>query len=105
INEGGGSQTASSPMPSGSATPRAPAPASFAQSPAPRAMMPSQRSSGETVARQQPQPVQSTAPQSAPTLRLSSYPEIVALASEKRDVALKAALEADLRLVKMEDGR
>ena len=68
-------------------------------------MMPPQRSSGETVARQQPQPVQSVAPQSAPTLRLSSYPEIVALASEKRDVALKAALEADLRLVKMEDGR
>jgi DNA polymerase-3 subunit gamma/tau len=38
-------------------------------------------------------------------LRLSSYPEIVALASEKRDIALKTALEADLRLVRMEDGR
>ena len=105
INEGGGAPVASSPVSSGGAAPRASAPVSFSQSPAPRAMMPPQRSAGETVARQQPQPVQSTAPQAAPTLRLSSYPEIVALASEKRDVALKAALEADLRLVRMEDGR
>jgi DNA polymerase-3 subunit gamma/tau len=68
--------------------------------------MPPQRSSGETVAwQQQPQPVEMAAPQAAPTLRLSSYPEIVALASEKRDIALKTALEADLRLVRMEDGR
>ena len=57
------------------------------------------------MARQQPQPVQSVAPQSAPALRLSSYPEIVALAAEKRDIALKTALEADLRLVRMEDGK
>jgi DNA polymerase-3 subunit gamma/tau len=105
INEGGSSQNASSPVSGGGAAPRAPAPASFSQSPAPRAMMPPQRSAGETVARQQPQPVQSVAPQSAPTLRLSSYPEIVALAAEKRDIALKTALEADLRLVRMEDGR
>jgi DNA polymerase-3 subunit gamma/tau len=105
IGEGGGSQTASSPVSGSNAAPRAPAPASFSQSPAPRAMMPPQRSSGETVARQQPQPVQSVAPQSAPTLRLSSYPEIVALAAEKRDIALKTALEADLRLVRMEDGK
>ena len=104
INEGGGAPAVSSPVSGGSAAPRAPAPVSFSQSPAPRAMPP-QRSSGETVARQQPQPVQSAAPQAAPTLRLASYAEIVALASEKRDVALKAALEADLRLVKMEDGR
>jgi DNA polymerase-3 subunit gamma/tau len=104
IGEGGSSQAASSPVSSGNAALRGPVPSSFAQSSAPRAMPP-QRSAGETVARQQPQPVESMAPQSAPTLRLSSYPEIVALASEKRDIALKAALEADLRLVKMEDGR
>jgi DNA polymerase-3 subunit gamma/tau len=104
INEGGGSQAASSPVSSGSVGARTSVPASFAQSSAPRSMPP-QRSAGETVARQQPQPVESVAPQSVPTLRLSSYPEIVALASEKRDIALKAALEADLRLVRMEDGR
>jgi DNA polymerase-3 subunit gamma/tau len=104
IGESGGAPAASPPVSGGSAVPRASAPASFSQSPAPRAMPP-QRSSGETVARQQPQPVQSTAPQAAPTLRLSSYPEIVALAAEKRDIALKTALEADLRLVRMEDGK
>jgi DNA polymerase-3 subunit gamma/tau len=104
IGEGGGTQSAPSSASGSNAAPRAPAPASFAQSSALRTMPP-QRSSGETVARQQPQPVESVAPQSVPTRRLSSYPEIVALASEKRDIALKAALEADLRLVRMEDGR
>jgi DNA polymerase-3 subunit gamma/tau len=104
INEGGGMPAASSPVSSGSPASRAPASASFSQPSAPRTMPP-QRSAGETVARQQPQPVEMTAPQAAPTLRLSSYPEIVALASEKRDIALKTALEADLRLVRMEDGR
>ena len=104
IGEGGGTQSAPSSASGSNAAPRAPAPASFAQSSALRTMPP-QRSSGETVARQQPQPVESVAPQSVPTRRLSSYPEIVALASEKRDIALKAALEADLRLVRIEDGR
>ncbi|MBN9603698.1 MAG: DNA polymerase III subunit gamma/tau [Afipia felis] len=104
IGEGGSAPAASPPVSSGGAAPRASAPASFSQSSTPRAMPP-QRSAGETVARQQPRPVEMTAPQAAPTLRLSSYPEIVALASEKRDIALKTALEADLRLVRMEDGR
>ena len=37
--------------------------------------------------------------------RLSTFPEIVALAAEKRDLAIKAALESDVRLVRAEDGR
>jgi DNA polymerase-3 subunit gamma/tau len=103
IGEGSAAPAAASPVSSGAA-PRTPAPTSFSQPSAPRAMPP-QRSSGETVARQQPKPVEMVAPQTAPALRLSSYADIVALASEKRDIALKAALEADLRLVRMEDGR
>src|SRR3569623_396362 len=51
INEGGGAPVSSSPVSSGGAAPRASAPVSFSQSPAPRAMMPPQRSAGETVAR------------------------------------------------------
>jgi DNA polymerase-3 subunit gamma/tau len=47
----------------------------------------------------------STEPQSAPALRISSFPELVALAGEKRDLLTKAALEADVRLVRIEDGR
>ena len=44
--------------------------------------------------------------QSAPAaLRIASFPELVALAGEKRDLLTKAALEADVRLVRIEDGR
>jgi DNA polymerase-3 subunit gamma/tau len=42
---------------------------------------------------------------SAPVLRLASFPQLVALAAEKRDVLTKAALESDMRLVRFEDGR
>jgi len=45
-------------------------------------------------------------PQSAPApLRIATFPELVALAGEKRDLLTKAALEADVRLVRIEDGR
>ena len=43
--------------------------------------------------------------QSAPVLRITSFPQLVALAGEKRDLQTRAALEADMRLVRMEDGR
>jgi len=44
--------------------------------------------------------------QGAPAaLRIASFPELVALAGEKRDLLTKAALEADVRLVRIEDGR
>jgi DNA polymerase III subunit gamma/tau len=43
--------------------------------------------------------------QSSPQLRLSSFAEIVALAAEKRDIAIKTSLENDVRLVRVEDGR
>jgi DNA polymerase III subunit gamma/tau len=43
--------------------------------------------------------------QGAPALRLSSFPELVALAGEKRDLMTKGALETDVRLVRFEDGR
>jgi DNA polymerase III subunit gamma/tau len=52
---------------------------------------------------------QMTAPspdvQSAPARRIASFPELVAIAAEKRDLLTKAALEADVRLVRIEDGR
>ena len=51
------------------------------------------------------QPVASPSEAQAPHLRLTSFPEIVALAAEKRDLAIKAALENDVRLVRIEDGR
>jgi DNA polymerase-3 subunit gamma/tau len=44
-------------------------------------------------------------PGAHPAVRLESFAELVALAGEKRDLIIKAALEADMRLVRMEDGR
>jgi len=114
INEGGGSQSAPPSASGSSAAPRKSASVPSAlldRSTMPRGNVSSvmglagASAGNETMARRLPQPVEAAAPQAAPALRLSSYPEIVALASEKRDIALKAALEADLRLVRIEDGR
>src|SRR5450432_2922402 len=52
---------------------------------------------------QQVTSVQDAPPQSVRALR--SFPELVAFASEKRDLMIKGALEADVRLVRFEDGR
>ena len=43
--------------------------------------------------------------QGAPVRRIANFPELVALAGEKRDLLTKAALEADVRLVRIEDGQ
>ena len=43
--------------------------------------------------------------QGEPARRVSSFRELVALAGEKRDLLTKSALEADVRLVRFEDGR
>ena len=72
--------------------------------PAPRAM--AQRAGGETQVRaQMPTPAPAAAPEAAAHRRIDTYPALVALAAEKRDLQIKAGLEADLRLVRMEDGR
>jgi DNA polymerase III subunit gamma/tau len=43
--------------------------------------------------------------QASAARRISSFPELVALAAEKRDLLIKSALEAEVRLVRIEDGR
>ncbi len=45
------------------------------------------------------------APDAAPTMRITSFEDLVALATEKRDIGLKTALERDVRLVRFEDGQ
>ena len=44
------------------------------------------------------------AAQSAPALAINTFAELVALASDKRDIQTKLALERDVRLVRCEDG-
>ncbi len=100
IEQNGGA----SPVASGNSAPRsAPAApvASMQSSPARAASVP--RSNAEPSARPQ-----MTAPSldAAPSARrIASFPELVALAAEKRDLLTKAALEADVRLVRIEDGQ
>jgi len=75
-----------------------PSPASQMRSPA------SPRSGAEASARpQMVEPAVQT--QAAPALRITTFPQLVALAAEKRDLMTKGALETDVRLVRIEDGR
>jgi DNA polymerase III subunit gamma/tau len=94
-----------SPIVTSSAAPRsAPAPvASMSSSPSRATSAP--RAGAEASAR--PQMIASAPDaQNAPAaLRITSFSALVALAGEKRDLLTKAALEADVRLVRMEDGR
>jgi DNA polymerase-3 subunit gamma/tau len=116
IEQNGGA----SPVVSSNAARGAPAPAMPASSMSGASMssssmstMPqSPRAQGPTLAAvgggaMRPQ-MQNAAPEphdAAPALRLASFPELVALAGQHRDVLAKSALETDVRLVRFEDGR
>ena len=96
-----------SPAIAGNGAPRsAPAPGTSSMQPAPaRGSISSPRASADISPRPQisaPMPEAASAPA---VLRIASFPELVALAAEKRDLLTKAALEADVRLVRIEDGR
>jgi len=101
IEQNGGA----SPVISGTTAPRsAPAaPVSSMQSSSARATA-APRSNAEASVRPQMIAPSSEA-QSSPARRIASFPELVALAAEKRDLLTRAALEADVRLVRIEDGR
>jgi DNA polymerase-3 subunit gamma/tau len=90
----GNGASRSAPPPSGS---------SMQASPARGSTMP--RASAEASARPQMIAPASDAPPASAARKISSFPELVALAGEKRDLLTKAALEADVRLVRIEDGR
>jgi DNA polymerase-3 subunit gamma/tau len=100
LEQNGGASPAS-----GSAAPRsAPAASSVSMQSAQRASS-APRSNAEPSPRAQMNEPMADA-QSAPSaVKLNSFAEVVALAGEKRDLITKAALEADIRLVRMEDGR
>src|ERR1700716_3881034 len=95
-----------SPVISGNAAPRS-APASslssVQSSPARASTAP--RSSAEASPRPQMIAPISDAQSAPAALKIASFPELVALAGQKRDLLTKAALEADVRLVRIEDGR
>jgi DNA polymerase-3 subunit gamma/tau len=91
----GNGGAAAAPAASGSFAPRYDAPRG-----APRAAAaPAASPHSEPVARQ------SEPAQSEPVLSLSRFEDLIALAAEKRDLAIKTALERDVRLVRFEDGQ
>ncbi|MEH2600467.1 DNA polymerase-3 subunit gamma/tau [Bradyrhizobium sp. AZCC 1577] len=99
---GGGAQIASGSAAPSRAAPTAPVSSMSAASPMRTPASP--RSGAEASARPQ-MAAPSAQTDSAPVLRITTFPQLVALAGEKRDLLTKAALEADMRLVRFEDGR
>ncbi|WJR77943.1 DNA polymerase III subunit gamma/tau [Bradyrhizobium sp. NP1] len=98
-NGGASSTAATAAVPRGT-----PAPVASAMASAPaRPAAPAPRSGAEASLR--PQMAPAAEAQGAPTLRITSFPQLVALAAEKRDLLIKGALESDMRLVRIEDGR
>jgi len=103
---GGGTQIASGGAAPSRGAPSAPvsSPVSSMSSAQPMRTPASPRSGAEASAR--PQMVApSSQTEAAPVLRIATFPQLVALAGEKRDILTKTALEADMRLVRIEDGR
>ena len=101
IEQNGGS----SPVLSGSPAPRG-APASTVSSmPSSPMRAPSAPRTGAEASARPQMATSVPEPQSAPALRITSFTQLVALAGEKRDLMTKSALEADMRLVRIEDGR
>lgn len=98
-NGGASSTAATAAVPRGTPAPVASAMASAP----PRPAAPAPRSGAEASLR--PQMAPAAEAQGAPTLRITSFPQLVALAAEKRDLLIKGALESDMRLVRIEDGR
>jgi DNA polymerase-3 subunit gamma/tau len=104
-NGGGSPSVANAARSNGSVSSGAPQ-ASALQSSMPRIASP--RGGAEASFSGRPQmatPAPDPAPSATPVLKIATFPELVALAAEKRDLMVRAALEADVRLVRIEDGR
>jgi DNA polymerase-3 subunit gamma/tau len=95
----------SAPVSRGAATARAEPQAVVRAEAAMPPSAPRMPSSGVEAAMRQPVQASSPVPQATPTIRLATFAELVALTAEKRDLPIKAALENDVRLVRIEDGR
>jgi len=82
----------------------APMPAGGSPAPSPKPSAPA-TSGTMALASSQPRPLPRPQPAAAePIMRLRRFEDVVALAGEKREIVLKAALERDVRLVRFEEG-
>lgn len=63
-------------------------------------------SAARLIVSQQQEAVRTTPQaQGAPVMRIDRFEDLVALATEKRDIMMKRALESEMRLVRFEDGK
>ena len=92
-----GNGGAASQAPSGGSASRFEAPRGDAPRGAPRAALASVQPAGD--------PAMAPAADSAPGPVVGCFEDLIALAAQKRDLGVKAALERDVRLVRCEDGR
>jgi DNA polymerase-3 subunit gamma/tau len=110
LDDGGGASSGAAPRPQGNgggvSASAGPGPAVVSAAPASTPRYDAPRGGGPRAMAVQPAPApqQATLAQSAPTLAIRSFAELVQLASDKRDIQTKLALERDVRLVKFEDG-
>jgi DNA polymerase-3 subunit gamma/tau len=98
----GGAPAGSGAVSAAPAPTSVPAPRYDAPRGAPRAMAVA-RPAGDSVSQSAAQ----SAPQqqSAPSLAIRTFADLVALAADRRDIQMKLALERDMRLVRLEDGQ
>jgi DNA polymerase III subunit gamma/tau len=104
LDQNGGAASASSAASAARGSASASAVSTMQSSP-PRGIIAGPRASAEASARPQMSAPVSDAQSAPAALRIATFPELVALAGEKRDLLTKAALEADVRLVRIEDGQ
>jgi DNA polymerase-3 subunit gamma/tau len=105
VTEGGGGNGSGSRATNGGGNGGGTVAASTQSAPRYEAPRGAPRSAAAGAAALSPRPVEQPAAQNVPTLALNTLDEIIALAAEKRDVAIKMALERDVRLVRCEDGK
>src|SRR5262245_1732614 len=99
LSENGGTVSARPQGNGGSAQPQG----NYARYEAPRS---SSRSSAAISPRPSDDPVaRLDQPAATPTLAIATFEELIALAADRRDIAVKMALERDVRLVRCEDGQ
>jgi DNA polymerase III subunit gamma/tau len=95
-NGGGGAGAAMTAMPRG----EAPARSQLTTRAEPRGGARAALSAPVTAAREAP-----ADSEAAPALAIARFEDLIALAAERRDLAVKSALERDVRLVRFEDGK
>jgi DNA polymerase-3 subunit gamma/tau len=104
LGEGTRGNGAGAPTPGGPSSPR-PDMRSETRSEVPRGATRAALAAAAPAEMPAPAPAVGRVALNTPARALKSYEDLVALAAEKRDLAIKSALEREVRLVRFEDGR